>query len=100
MPNTAKAIVAHDDDGQYIGHSGLMRTRTNFDHNESDDYCLQTLSVPARYRLLQELQHVLQHLQKRSWAALAESENRTYLYAGVQQIDPLRKLEIAPGRII
>ena len=63
-------------------HAG-KKTRTDLDGNERDDDLLQAFGVPARDRLLEQLQHVLQDL-----------------HARVEQVDALRDLEVAPRRVV
>jgi hypothetical protein len=59
------------------------RTRTDFYRNERDDNLLEAFGMSTGHRLLQELQHVLQHLD-----------------AGVEQVNALRDLEITSCRVV
>lgn len=62
---------------------GRIEKRTNFYHDEHDNNLLEAFGMSARYRLFQELQHVLQHLD-----------------AGVKQVNALWDLEITSRCIV
>ena len=57
--------------------------RTDLDRNERDDDLLEALGVAGGDGLLEELEHVLEDLDAR-----------------VEQVDPLRDLEVAPRRVV
>ena len=74
------SLHQHSAAKQAIERGGL---RTDLDGNERDDDLLEAFGVPARDRLLEQLQHVLQDL-----------------HARVEQVDALRDLEVAPRRVV
>lgn len=59
------------------------KTHTNFYRDENDDNLLEAFGMSTGHGLLQELQHVLQHLD-----------------AGVEQVDALWDLEITSRRVV